>query len=60
MQIQMLKTHAASYLRQLRDHKETGMTTIEMAILVSALIILAVGLVALLNGAFANRSAGIN
>lgn len=65
MQIQMLKTHAAIYrdrLRELTDEKnrENGMGSIEMAILVVALIGIAVALVALLQGAFANRSAGIN
>lgn len=65
MQIQMIKAHIDSYAQQLRtwadtDHREAGMGTIEMAILVTALIALAVALVALLWAAFNSRSAGIN
>lgn len=65
MQIQMIKTYADNYVRQLRtwsddEHREAGMGTIEMAILVSVLIALAVALTALLWSAYSNRSAGIN
>lgn len=65
MQIQMIKTYTENYLQRLRtwsdaDHREAGLGAIEMAILVSALIALALALVALLWSAFGNRSAGIS
>lgn len=65
MQIKMITTYAQAYRQQLRtwsdaEHREAGMGAIEMAILVSALIAIAVALVALLWAAYGNRSAGIN
>lgn len=65
MQIQMIKTYADNYRQQLRtwadpEHREAGMGAIEMAILVSVLIALAVALSTLLWNAYNNRSAGIS
>lgn len=63
MYTRMFRTYAEHYkqgIHQMRKNPEAGVGVLEYAVIGAVLLLLALGLAALFQTSFANRSAGIN